>query len=400
MSVEYPFLTKTNFPNQVDRQVEWKDPSAAEIPFINQYNTFVAQGDLIGAIGVLDANPSLYDCIINADKLKQLHHAILAVQRYFYDSVLEKIYRIGNQKGDWDARMSSNAEDEYLRLDKFDVVRYPVDGILQYFLVYNEVSAGEIPTESENYMQISMKGDKGDKGEPGYTPQKGIDYFDGYTPQKGIDYFDGDNGLGFTPCGNWIDNRTYNQYSLVSHNGKLWYALEETTDEEPSDESAIWEEVPISMQSAVGSDIPDNLENGGLWMHVQEDSTDEGDHVVIKTQDSDGSYKELYPETKASYVTDSNGKSLQRWIYQNYFEREDVVVNFVDEDPVFTFTATNINGVVVARYTITDSVATNKQKVHELVAYDEETAEILYYTKTTDTWDGNYKVSSVTEVIK
>ena len=400
MSVEYPFLTKTNFPNQVDRQVEWKDPSAAEIPFVNQYNTFVAQGDLIGAFGVLDANPSLYDCIINADKLKQLHHAILAVQRYFYDSVLEKIYRIGNQKGDWDARMSSNAEDEYLRLDKFDVVRYPVDGILQYFLVYNEVSAGEIPTESENYMQISMKGDKGDKGEPGYTPQKGIDYFDGYTPQKGIDYFDGDNGLGFTPCGNWIDNRTYNQYSLVSHNGKLWYALEETTDEEPSDESAIWEEVPISMQSAVGSDIPDNLENGGLWMHVQEDSTDEGDHVVIKTQDSDGSYKELYPETKASYVTDSNGKSLQRWIYQNYFEREDVVVNFADEDPVFTFTATNINGVVVARYTITDSVATNKQKVHELVAYDEETAEILYYTKTTDTWDGNYKVSSVTEVIK
>ncbi len=51
-----------------------------------------------------------------------------------------------------------------------------------------------------------LKGEKGDpfvysdfteeqlanlKGEAGYTPQKGIDYFDGYTPQKGIDYFDG-----------------------------------------------------------------------------------------------------------------------------------------------------------------------------------------------------------------
>ena len=29
------------------------------------------------------------------------------------------------------------------------------------------------------------------KGEPGYTPQKGVDYVDGYTPQKGIDYVDG-----------------------------------------------------------------------------------------------------------------------------------------------------------------------------------------------------------------
>lgn len=53
------------------------------------------------------------------------------------------------------------------------------------------------------------KGDKGDKGEPGepgkdgYTPIKGVDYFDGkdgingedgYTPVKGVDYFDGING--------------------------------------------------------------------------------------------------------------------------------------------------------------------------------------------------------------
>jgi hypothetical protein len=55
------------------------------------------------------------------------------------------------------------------------------------------------------------KGDsiKGDKGDPGYTPIKGIDYFDGakgdpgYTPVKGIDYFDGKEGSpgadGFSP---------------------------------------------------------------------------------------------------------------------------------------------------------------------------------------------------------
>lgn len=35
----------------------------------------------------------------------------------------------------------------------------------------------------------------GPKGDPGYTPQKGVDYFDGvngdpgYTPQKGVDYW-------------------------------------------------------------------------------------------------------------------------------------------------------------------------------------------------------------------
>ena len=58
--------------------------------------------------------------------------------------------------------------------------------------------------------KASLKGDKGDKGDPGtngkdgYTPVKGVDYFDGedgkngtdgkdgqdgYTPVKGTDYF-------------------------------------------------------------------------------------------------------------------------------------------------------------------------------------------------------------------
>lgn len=35
------------------------------------------------------------------------------------------------------------------------------------------------------------------KGDPGYTPKKGVDYTDGYTPQKGKDYFDGEKG--YTP---------------------------------------------------------------------------------------------------------------------------------------------------------------------------------------------------------
>jgi len=60
-----------------------------------------------------------------------------------------------------------------------------------------------------------VKGDTGAKGDAGYTPIKGIDYFDGakgdtgatgeagYTPIKGVDYFDGINGVdgedGYTP---------------------------------------------------------------------------------------------------------------------------------------------------------------------------------------------------------
>lgn len=45
-----------------------------------------------------------------------------------------------------------------------------------------------------------MPGEKGDPGDDGYTPVKGVDYFDGEpgidgkTPVKGVDYFDGEDG--------------------------------------------------------------------------------------------------------------------------------------------------------------------------------------------------------------
>ena len=42
-----------------------------------------------------------------------------------------------------------------------------------------------------------LKGEKGEDGDDGYTPVKGVDYFDGkdgYTPVKGVDYTDGADG--------------------------------------------------------------------------------------------------------------------------------------------------------------------------------------------------------------
>jgi hypothetical protein len=52
------------------------------------------------------------------------------------------------------------------------------------------VATGEFTGTLEEYL-ASLH------GQDGYTPRKGVDYFDGqdgYTPQKGVDYFDGQDG--------------------------------------------------------------------------------------------------------------------------------------------------------------------------------------------------------------
>ena len=284
--------------------------------------------------------------------------------------------------------MSSDATDEALRLNMFDIVRYPIDNIKQYFMVISsDIPVGTPPTSEEHFMQMTMKGDKGDKGDTGYSPIKGIDYEDG---------IDGVDGIGMNPKGAWVNNRDYFQYDLVSHNGYLWYCIEDNIAQEPSNESTTWIKFNISMQSAVGADIPDNLEDGGIWMHLQDDG-----HIILKTKNENGEYVPMYPETHANYVKDATGKSIQRWIYQHYFERDDIKIEFVNTDPVFTFTAKLLSNenIVIAKYIVTDSIITNGQKVHEFTAYDETGIFVMYRTKTVDTWINNYKVSSVPEVI-
>lgn len=53
-------------------------------------------------------------------------------------------------------------------------------------------------------------GPQGPKGQDGYTPVKGVDYFDGqpgkdgYTPIKGVDYFDGEPGVPGEPGADYV----------------------------------------------------------------------------------------------------------------------------------------------------------------------------------------------------
>lgn len=360
--IKYDDLKHTKFPLQVDKLKYIRDPKDSEIPLINQYNTYMSTGQVATAIEILVKNPSLKECLINADMLLSMHHSIIATQRYFFDNIQEKIFRIGKLKGVWNNQMSSDSEDENLRLDKFDVVRYPVDEINQYFLVYgDDVPQGINPIDGDKYyLQISMKGETGEQG---------------YTPVKNIDYYDGASGLGLSPRGVWIDNITYSQYDLVSYNGYLWYCLEENMMQEPNDDSEIWVKIEISLQNAIGSEIPANLAEGGTWLHMQDDG-----HVIIKSKSNDGTFTTIYPETQASYVFDNTGTSLQKKIYQHYFDRDDIKIVYEDNNTVYTTTAVLLNtSIVVAKSIVTDNTNINNTMMKEFIIYDETGIYILYH---------------------
>lgn len=408
MSITYPEYTHSTFPDQLDKQMIIRDPESKEWSLIKSYDQSLSQGAYSNAERILKNNPSLMECQFNADKLKRIHHSILALQHFFFDDVREKIYKIGQLKGDWTATMCTDAkntdgtEDTENALHMYDIVRYPVryynisreigvqmsdleivnelpdkgednitylvkttstkfrssyyecyifsksnwqhigqvEDVNQYFMVIsNDIKAGEIPIENlDKYMQMSIKGDRGEAG---------------YTPVKNVDYFDGQSGTGMSPRGAWDSTAIYTENDLVSHNGYLWYTINGCTGSEPSADSEDWTKLDVSLQLAVGTETPAFLEEGGLWLHVQNDG-----HVILKTKVGSG-YMSYMPETEATYVFDNTGTSLQKKIYQHYFERDDVEIKITDNEPVYTMEArlidTDENNVIVARAVLTEN---------------------------------------------
>ena len=125
-----------------------------------------------------------------------------------------------------------------------------------------------------------------------------------------------------------------------------------------------------------------NLEDGGLWLHIQDDG-----HVIMRTKDESDEYNPLYPETQAKYVIDAAGANLQTKIYQHYFERDDVITTLSsnDNETVYTSLAKLISNpnIVVAKEIVTNNLEINDvniedQWISEFTAYDETGVYVMY----------------------
>lgn len=114
-----------------------------------------------------------------------------------YPDILDTIFS-AYQRGSVEMKYETETQTVYWKYRKDDLW-YPlfrqasiVEGASAFAIARRHGFMGD-----EEEWVASLKGEKGDDG---YTPIKGVDYFDGkngkdgYTPVKNIDYFDGSNG--------------------------------------------------------------------------------------------------------------------------------------------------------------------------------------------------------------
>ena len=85
MSITYPELSGTNFPNSIDNPSRMSDLDLTDITLVAQYYALFNAGNLSAAKQFLLDNPQLEPKIFNAVKINKLTDGIIAIQRYLYD---------------------------------------------------------------------------------------------------------------------------------------------------------------------------------------------------------------------------------------------------------------------------------------------------------------------------
>lgn len=210
MSNTYPDLTNA-FPDSVDPLRIFQDVNISNKNLVDQYNGYVAAGNFTAASNLIRANPSMRDMIINADNMQLFYDAVISLERHYMNNFYQYVVNALQYRGTW----SSST-----RYSKFDLVRYAEDG-LAYLAVMENIPVGTLPTSSQYWIALSVKGEQGE------------------------------SGLGMTPRGTWSSAVQYYQYDVVTWDNKLWWAKADNRNSQPFVGSNVWE-VALSM-SVTGS---------------------------------------------------------------------------------------------------------------------------------------------------
>lgn len=223
-----------NFPIAIDNFDKFLDPSASLMTAIQLYKSYYAQGNIVAAVGVLEQNPDLKRCIINAENLNQLRDAIISLERYYMNDIHSYLMNLVQWRGAWNALTA---------YEKYQVVSYTRnESTVIYMALANQVPVGILPTQTDYWIPITLRGERGV------------------------------SGTGLSGRGNWSRTTEYYEDDWVVHNNTVWASRTTNTNSEPHDNSADWYAVIRDQQHYVISEKePTTQYAGDIWYKLLPD---------------------------------------------------------------------------------------------------------------------------------
>lgn len=246
MSALYPDLSLTTFPGSVDTFTTWINIVASDGPLILQYKNAIQAGNTTLANQILAQIPSATQKIIRAADLNKLSESILATERFYLTDVQPYITA---RQTEWEAFINQFIyKGEYnngTTYERNNIVSYVVAGLTYLFIATDDPPSGTIPTNTQYWRQLTIRGQQGVSGE-------------------GLNY-----------RGYWLNSNVYTPNTAVTYDGGLWMALQDSQGVIPGSDDSTWRLImtldPVSYP--IQSTMPTAQEQGGLWFNTDPNPT-------------------------------------------------------------------------------------------------------------------------------
>lgn len=201
MSNTYSDLIYTNYPDDCDSYEYMQDLTSDLLQLVNEYEALINTKKFAEATQLLKDNPQLNRIYFNAEKYNKIIDSIKAVQRFYSTDIRKYILELMNYKGDYSNTI------KYIR---YNVVRYNS----MIYLCILDCPLGTLPTNTQYWLPLTIKGDTGQKG---------------------------DDGLGLHFSKAWSSSATYSKDAAVSYGSALYAStVDNNKGHTPSINSAYW----------------------------------------------------------------------------------------------------------------------------------------------------------------
>ena len=156
MSVTYPDLIYTNFPDELSDTFDYlSDLSADQLVLANQYKLYLSYNDKAAADQLLVDNPSLKSTMMDAEKFNKLIDAVKAIQRLYKNDIQSYLINLVKYKGAY-SNTASYA--------KYNVVTHTVNDKTFAYMCIANTTPGIQPTNTSYWVIITQQGERGVAG--------------------------------------------------------------------------------------------------------------------------------------------------------------------------------------------------------------------------------------------
>lgn len=256
MSETWPGLSGTGFPDVIDPYQIYVDINEQNYTQIEEIQTDITNHDFAGAKAILEANPTLSNCIVTAATLQRFEDQIIAIQKTWKSSIINQIANIVTYKETYRPTTSYKL---------FDIISYSNKA---YMCTSDDSITGILPTNQDYWIPIVLQGISG-----------GTMAF--YTT--------------------WSSSQEYKVQDLVPYGSSLYVCITQNTNQIPPDSPDYWHVALVSGKQTIWSENqPENQVTGDEWKQ-----TNSNDSSYITHLRQDSGYITKYPTSNADFIQET-----------------------------------------------------------------------------------------------